>query len=140
MSRFLILLAAACVVFAADDPWTKVRELKSGTELRVFKKGAAQPVLAKMDELTDDNLIVVVKTEQVAIAKDQIERVDYRPSGSRVTKETKTKETPPDTTPGPGSHSAPTPGTSTSTSVSVGSKPDFETIYRRPASPPKPNH
>jgi len=55
------MLLAAVAVFAADDPWAKVKELKGGAELRVYKKGAAQPLLAKMDELTDDNLMVVVK-------------------------------------------------------------------------------
>src|ERR1700723_3555156 len=97
MRGFLLLMLAALVAFGADDEWTKVRALKTGAELRVYKKGANQPVLAQMDELTDENLIVIVKKTQTAIPKDQIDRIDARPtSGSRVTKETTTKETPPD--------------------------------------------
>ncbi len=138
MSRTLFFFLAAAVIFAADDPWKKVSELKGGTELRVFKKGSAQPVLARMDELTADNLVVVVKNEQVAIARDQIDRIDYRPAqkAGRVTAKSETKATEPDLTPGPPGHGSRVPGTSTSSGLSIGSKPDFETIYRRPAPPP----
>jgi hypothetical protein len=144
MPRFALFLCAAVLAFGADDPWAKLKELKTGTELRVYKKGAAQPLLVKMDELTDDNLVVIDKKEQTAIARDQIERVDYRPSGkSRVTTETKTKVNdgvgdPKAVIPGPGQQGNPGPSTSTSSGVSIGSKPDFETIYRRPTGgPPK---
>jgi hypothetical protein len=139
MAKLMILLLAAAAAFAADDPWAKVRELKGGTELRIYKKGTAQPVLAKSDELTDDNLVVVVKNAQVAIPRDQIDRIDYRPYKSRVTTETKSKTTEPDTTPGPPGHGSTVPGTSTSTNVGIGSKPDFEEIYRRPVGQPNPS-
>jgi hypothetical protein len=142
MRKLVLLFFTALVAFGADDPWAKLKELKTGTELRVFKKGAAQPLLVQMDELTDDNLVVIDKKKQTAIARDQIERVDYRPSGkSRVTRETTTKVTdsvgdPKAVIPSPHPD---TPGSTTSTSsnVSFGSKPDFETIYKRPPSPPK---
>lgn len=135
---FLLFLLAAMTAFTADDPWAKVRDLKGGTELRIYKKGTAQPVLAKSDDVTGDNLIVVVKNEQVAIPKDQIDRIDYRPKpGSRLTTETKSKPTDPDYTPGPPTRGPAVPGTSTSTSVGIGSKPDFELIYKRPTPPPK---
>ena len=140
MRRILLFVFTAVVLFGADDPWAKVKDLKSGTELRVFKKDAAQPLLVKMDEATDDSLDVVNKNEQIAIPKDQIERIDYRPAKPRFTKETKTtvsngSEAKP---PGPGPYQGPAgPSTSTSTSVNIGSKPDFETIYRRPAPAPK---
>src|SRR5579863_6245112 len=99
MSKFFLLLLAAMTAFAADDPWAKVRDLKGGTELRIYKRGIPQPVLAKSADVTDDNLIVVVKNEQVAIPKDQIDRIDYRPKpGSRLTTETKSKPTDPDYT------------------------------------------
>jgi hypothetical protein len=139
MSKLLFLLLAAFTAFAADDPWAKVRDLKGGTELRIYKKGTPQPVLAKSDDVTDDNLIVVIKNEQVAIPKDQIDRIDYRPTkpGGRITSETKSKPTDPDTTPGPPGHGSTVPGNTTSTNVSIGSKPDFELIYKRPVSPPK---
>jgi len=130
----LLLAIAGVAAFAAEDPWAKVKEVKTGTEIRVFKKNTPQPVVAKMDELTDDNLVIVVKNEQVAIPRDQIERIDARPSQpkSRVTTKTESKTTDPDTSPAPPGYHGNTPGTSTSTSVGIGSKPDFETIYRRP--------
>ena len=140
MRKLLFSLCIASALFAADDPWAKVKELKSGTELRVFKKGSAQPLTVKMGDLTDENLIVINKNEQSAIARDLIDRIDYRPSGkSRLTTETKmaTKDTtgdPKAVIPAPNSRGAGSgPTTSTSTGLSVGSKPDFETVYRRPA-------
>ena len=144
MRKLAFLLCTALMAFGADDPWAKVKELKTGTELRVYKKGAAQPLLVKMDELTDDNLLVIDKNQQTAIARDLIDRVDYRPSGkSRVVKETTTKSNdgvgdPKAVVPGPQQQGNPGPSTSTSSNVSIGSKPDFETIYRRPTGgPPK---
>ena len=52
----LFLVCSALAAFGADDPWAKVKAIKSGSELRVYKKGAAQPLLVKMDEATDDRL------------------------------------------------------------------------------------
>ena len=76
-----------------------------------------------MGDLTDDNLIVLVKKTETAIPKDQIDRIEARPpAGSRVTKETTTKDS-------VGPDGSPT--SSMSTSYSVGGKPDFETVYRR---------
>jgi hypothetical protein len=90
MKPTIFLLALA--LFAADDPWTKVRELKSGTELRIYKRNAKQPLLAKMDQATEESLVIVVKNEQVAVPKEEIDRVDHRPAGgSRVTRESTTK-------------------------------------------------
>lgn len=138
MSRTLLIFVTALAAFAADDPWAKVKDLKGGTELRVWKKGSAQPISAKMDELTDENLVVVVKSEQVAIKKDLIDRVDYRPAGgSRMTVDSKTKTTDPDTRPAPPGYGSRTPGTTSSSGISFGSKPDFETAYKRPLTAPK---
>lgn len=139
MRRLILVLVACAAAFAADDPWAKVKDIKTGTDVRVFKKNAAQPVIAKMDELTADNLVVVLKNEQVAIPRDQIERIDARPpqTRSRATTKTETKTTNPDTSPAPPGYHAQTPGTSTSSSVNFGSKPDFETVYRR-VTPPTP--
>ena len=135
MRRLLVVLLAWAAAFAADDPWAKVKDVKTGTEVRVFKKNAAQPVIARMDELTPDNLVVVLKNEQVAIPRDQIEKIDARPSQtkSRVTTKTESKTSDPDTTPAPPGYHSRTPSTSTSSGLSFGSKPDFETIYRRPS-------
>jgi hypothetical protein len=135
-SLFLLACGAALAV-AADDPWAKVKEIKSGSELRVYKKGAAQPLLVKMDEATDERLVIVNKNEQVAIAREDIERIDARPSGRRsVTKESKTTVSdtnadPKSAIPGP-NPTRPGPTSSSSTSYSIGGKPDFETVYRRP--------
>jgi hypothetical protein len=140
--RLALFLCTALLAFGADDPWAKLKELKTGTELRVFKKGTAQPLLVQMDELTDDNLVVIDKKQQTAIARDLIERVDYRPSGkSRVTKESTTKVTdsvgdPKAAIPSP-RPDHPGSTTSSSSNVAFGSKPDFETIYRRPTAVPK---
>jgi hypothetical protein len=90
-----------------------------------------------MDEANDERLIVVIKNEELAIQKDDIDRVDCRPATkSRVTKETRTTQTDStQTTPvGPQPQgSRPGPATSTTTSFGGASKPDFETIYRRTA-------
>ena len=138
MSRLLLIFLTALLAFAADNPWAKVKDLKTGTELRIYKVGGKQPVLAKMDELTDESLVVIVKNEQTAIPKEQIDRIDYRPpqTGSRVTKETKTNTELPDPVGPRPNQGASVPGNNSSSSVSMGSKPDFETIYRRTAAPP----
>jgi hypothetical protein len=128
MRGLLLLMLAALVAFGADDDWTKVRALKTGAELRIFKKGAAQPVLAQMDELTDENLVVIVKKTQMAIPKNQIDRLDARPAGGGAKKETTSKQS----VDADGKET-----TSTSTGYSFGGKPDFETVYRRPPGAPK---
>jgi hypothetical protein len=141
MTRAILCILVAAAAFAADDGWTKVRDVKSGTEVRIIKKGSREPVLAKMDEANDERVVVVLKNEQVSIAKDQIDRFDARPNkpGSRITRESKTtvsnNENQPST---PGLRTAPGPSTSVSSGLSIGSKPDFETIYRRQVgAPPK---
>jgi len=135
MRTLLLFSLAALTVFAAENSWKKVCDLKTGVELRIIKKGARQPILGTMDEANDERIIVVVKNEEIAIQKDDIDRIDYRPAGkAKATKETRTTQTDSSqTTPaGPaGQGAAPGPSTSTSTTYSTGSKPDFETIYRR---------
>jgi hypothetical protein len=136
--RSVVLFAlASLTVFAADNPWDKVCQLKTGTELRILKRGTSKPVIGTMDEANDERLIVVIKNEQLAIQKDDIDRIDFRPAGkSKVAKETHTTETDStQTTPvGPQPKgSQPGPSTSTTTTYGGASKPDFETIYRRTA-------
>lgn len=135
VNRTLLASIAALSLLAADDPWTKVRELKSGTELRIQKKDARQPLLAQMDEANDERIVVVVKNEQLAIPKEDIDRIDYRPKGgSRVVRESKVNNSGPGK-PNPSDQriggSVPGPSQSASSSLTFGSKPDFETIYRR---------
>src|SRR5213082_725389 len=93
MVKTILILCAAALACAAADPWAKVKELKTGAELHVYKRGSAQPLTVKMDELTDENLVVTSKNAQIAIARDQIERIDARPSGrNRSVTNTQTAE------------------------------------------------
>jgi len=138
MRAILLFLSLGSLVFAADiktgDQWTKVKELKTGTEIRVYKKGAAQPLLAKAADATDEKLIVIVKNSQTAIDKSEIERVDARPQGGkRATVQSTATSEDPTSQPvnGVRPENYPRPGSSYSSNVSMGSKPDFETIYQR---------
>ena len=82
----------------------------------------------------------MVKDAQTAIPKDDIDRIDYRPPqpGGRVKHETKTDvNPPPGGNPPRGQLDQPGSSSSSSSSVVVGSKPDFETIYRRSTGAPK---
>lgn len=150
LSRYLFVLPL--LALAADDQWTKVREVKSGTELRIYKKGYKAPIAAKMDEATEDKLMIVIGESQVAIPKEEIDRIEQRPlpKGSRVT---------PKTTKGVFDSDADSPGqpmkgsqpmklgqtkppasatSSSSSNVAIGGKPPFEPLYRRPLTSPKP--
>lgn len=136
----IVLLLAAMASYAAEDAWAKVRAVKSGTEIRVVKRGTVEPVLAKMDELTDDNLVIVVKNAQVAIPRDRIDRIDARPAqtGKRVVQQTTSSG--PDVTTGVDRSTRPNsdrPSSSYGSSVSFVGKPDFETVYRRAPGAPK---
>jgi hypothetical protein len=143
MLKTILILCASALAFGADDPWAKVKELKTGAELQVFKRGTAQPMTVKMDELTDDNLVVISKNAQTAIPRDEIERIDARSGGrTRTPTEPKTTEKnaatdPRSTIPRP--NSPPGAMNAPSTEVSSGvtwNKPGFETVYRRTASMP----
>jgi hypothetical protein len=139
MSRIAIFIFAAATLLAADNPWAKVKDLKSRSELRIYKKGAREPLIATLDEANDERVIVVAKNEQIAIPKEDIDRIDARPAATprKLNVERTEKQTPPDPVPNPRSGPA-LPGTSTSSNVSLGgNKPDFETVYRRPAQPAK---
>ncbi len=129
---FSVLLCLS--VYAADDSWAKLKVLASGGEVRILKKGAALPILAQLDEVTDENVIVVIKNQQVAVPKQDILRIDYRPAvkGPKTVKETRTKtnEAPTGSKPVPGPGAPNGPSSSTSTNISSTPKGDFETIYR----------
>jgi len=128
MRKLLLLILAATAAFAADDPWQKVKDLKSGTDLRVFRKGSAQPLVVQMGGLTDDNLLVIDKRTERAIPRQEIDRIDSRPpKPTWVKQDNTTNKVDPD-----GANS-----TSYSSGYSKGSRGDFETIYRRPAAPLK---
>jgi hypothetical protein len=133
MSRLALILIAAATLLAADNPWVKVKELPNRSELRIYRKSARQPLTATLADTTDEQIVVVVKNQQLTIAKDDIDRIDARPlEGSKKPVVTTTeKTTDPDYTPKPNASPA-VPGTSSSSSVSFGGKPDFKTVYTRP--------
>ena len=145
MLRTLVLiLSAAALATAADNPWDKVKALKSGTDIRIIRIASPTPIEAKFDEATDDDLRYVVKNEQKSIHKADIARLDARPkAGSRMTTETKTKNEQPDPTPPVGmNHGPAVAGQSSSSTVAFTGKPAYETIYRRLADShmvPKPD-
>lgn len=134
MRAWMFLLIGAMASGAAEDGWTKVSKIKSGTEVRIVRDGARQPVVGKFDEAREDSLLLVVRNEQIAIPRAEIERVDARPTGSRVKTESKTTQTDPDTSRPPAGPPAAgaRPSTSSSSGLSIGPKPDFEVVYRRP--------
>lgn len=136
-----LLLAQASTgdVPKKDDPWQKVTALASGQEVRIIKKGAVgKPLLGVFDEANAERVVIVVKNEQIAIAKEDVDRLDARPKGgSRVTKSSKSTQNmpmdrPPSANPGDRVRPVPPGSTSeTSSGLNIGSKPDFEPIYRR---------
>jgi hypothetical protein len=136
MPRIALLMLMGTVLWGVDNPWAKVQELKSRSELRIYKKGAREPLMATLDEVNEDRILIVVKNEQMSVPKDDIDRLDARPSvktPAKIVKETTVKTTEPDYTPHPPA-GVDVPGQSYNTSISRtgGSKPDFETVYRRP--------
>ena len=135
MTRTILFLlaSAATALLAADNSWDKVKELKSGTDIRIYRAGVPDPIEGKFDEANDEHIVFVVKKEQKSMSKDAVLRLDYRPKPGSRTTETKTTNTPPDTTPAAGmAHGAQVPGQSSSTNVSFG-KAGWETLYRRTA-------
>ena len=145
MRSLLLLLLSVLVAAAADESWTALKTLKAGTELKIYERGSSRPRQARFADATDENLIVVVKKEVVAIPKEKIDRVDSKPlkkGGPTVTKTTKTDEVPSASTEGPqGPAAGPSrtypgvPTTSTSTSIAYGGA-EFQTVYRRNAPAP----
>ncbi len=124
-------------LYAAPNPWDKVKDLKSGQELRIMKRGSAQAILAKFAGLTEESLVVIVKDQQTAMPKDQIDRIDARPvqQGSRVTRQTTAHTTTyPDKIDGSTTNVlGQRAGSSVNSGggLTVGGKPDSELIYRR---------
>ena len=130
----LILLSLA---FAADDPWTKVKELQSGTEVKILKAGVKDTLSGTFSEADDERLIVVIKNTQMAMDKRDVLKLEARPKAAKkVATQTTTKNLDPSAElakpkpPTPGAR--PTPDTqSSSTSFSYGDKPGYEIIYRK---------
>lgn len=140
--------AQASETGAGADGWKKVVALESGQEVRVVKRGdpVGKTVVGVFDEANEDRLVMVVnKKEQVAVAREEVERVEARPKGNgpRVTKTSKTTQNMPMDRPGPaanpGERMRPVPPGSTSevsSGLSVGGKAGYELVYRRRAGGP----
>ncbi|HWE49593.1 MAG TPA: hypothetical protein VG273_07390 [Bryobacteraceae bacterium] len=139
MFRIATFFFVAALLAGADTSWTRVKDLKTRSELRVYKKGAREPISATLDEANDDRIVVVTKNQQIAIPKEDIDGIDARPIAAprKVNVESTSKETPPD--PLPQRHGEPAvPGSSSSSNISVGgNKPNFETVYQRSDRPQK---
>jgi hypothetical protein len=134
MRRLVLTLLAAATLLAADNPWLTVQQLPNRSELRIYQRGVKDPITATLADANEERIVVVAKNKQVAIQREEIDRLDARPmTPTKKPEVTKTeKETAPDYTPTPPAK-PPVPGTSSSSSVSFGgNKPDFKTIYTRP--------
>ncbi len=122
MWKIAALLFAAALAWGADknasaDPWEKVKNLKTGSDLRIYKTGAAEPITAKSADVTERKLVVIIKNSETAMNKSEIERIDYQPPA------TKSRSTSYDANPD-----------SASMSISSGSSREgWQTIYQRPA-------
>ncbi|MBI4892862.1 MAG: hypothetical protein HY821_19725 [Acidobacteria bacterium] len=139
-TKVTVLILACAAVFAADD-WAKVKELKSGSDLKIHRVG--KPVLeAKMDQATEESLLVATKKEQLSIPKEEIVRIEARaPGGKPVT--TTTSTTGLGEVPGTDPHKMNRPGGSgggpsgSMTTSKSWSGPSYETVYRRVSGSPK---
>lgn len=137
MSRLVTLIFVPALLLGADNSWTRVVNLQGHNELRIYKRGAREPVNATFAEANEERIVVVVKNKETAIPREEIDRIDARPiktGGRKVNVDSTTTPTDPDLRPHPNA-GPPVPGTSSSSTVSLGggNKPDFETIYRRTA-------
>lgn len=132
-----IVLLAQQESAANEDTWWKVANLDSGTELRVYKSGSTQPLLVKMDEANGDRIVVIKGKTQMAIRKEDITRLDFRPPSKqpRVKREDRIKTSDPGAaaqSPGKlGTNRIPHGTTESGSTLTFGNKPDFQTIYRR---------
>jgi len=92
MWRIVCGLWLCCALVWGADEWQKVKDLKTGSDLRIYKKGAVKRIEAKSGSVTESSVVVVMKNEEVAIQKADIVRVDFRPPATKPTKsETRTK-------------------------------------------------
>jgi hypothetical protein len=145
--RLLLVPVLLAFPALASDDWGKVKDLPSGSDLKIFERGSAQPKLAKYADLTDSSLIIVVKNEQIAIPKEGIDRIDARPpakkGGKKMVSEThvddpakpSTDAGPHGPTAGPERNSPGSPNYSSTTSFSSGGG-EFSTVYRRASGAP----
>ncbi len=146
--RLLLVPLLLTLPSLAGDDWAKVKDLPGGSDLKIYTHGSVQPKIAKYADATDSSLIIVVKKEQVAIPKGEIDRIEARPpakkGGRKLIQETRVDDPakpsadagPHGPTAGPQSGVPGTPGYSSTTSVSSGDKGEFSTVYRRVSGAP----
>ncbi len=137
MKMIFVWFSLIAMAFAAQDAWTKVRELKSGSEVRVLKAGSKEAVLGKFGEADEERLVVVVKNTQISIPKVDVVSLEARPTGgSRVNTESRVERVDPSAelakpkVPAPGTRATPALSSSSS-SVSFGNRAGFEMVYRK---------
>jgi|GEM_PF-722679 len=143
--RLLIVPALLALPLLAGDDWNKVKDLAGGSELRIYMQGSAQPRTALYADATDTNLIVVIKNQQTAIPKGEIDRIDARPpakkGGKKLVSETHTGEPAvPSAEPSPDRSAPGSRSYSTSTMITSADKGDFTTVYRRVSGAPPEKH
>ena len=101
----------------------------------------------KTNQISDRNGVVRTETygydelyrlTSVNYGDSHSQSYTFDPMGNRLTKVNDGVGDPRAVIPGPKQQGNPGPSTSTSSNVSIGSKPDFETIYKRPTGAPKP--
>ena len=57
MRRTLLCLSFSIAVFAADSPWSEVQEIKSGSELSIFRQGTTPPLMPTFDEANHERMV-----------------------------------------------------------------------------------
>jgi len=120
MWRLAALLA--CVLAWAADDWQKVRDLKSNSEVRIYKKDSTKPLAGKISGATERKVILMTKNEVVSIDRSEVDRVEYHPPSKVEKNESSGTATNED-----GSNSQ-----SSSYGVSW-SREGWQTVYQRPA-------
>ena len=60
MKQILIWCSLIALAFAGDDAWTKVKALKSGSDVRILKAGSKETVIGKFDEADEERLVLVL--------------------------------------------------------------------------------
>jgi hypothetical protein len=132
MKRIVLLLLTAMAALAAEDSWVQVRELKSGAELRIYRVNAKEPFLAKLDQASDESLIVITKNGQVSIPKEDIQRLDCRRAPPhRLVKETRVERKIPPKGAEITNNTIRGATTSVKTRLDIPSESAFEKIYDR---------
>lgn len=133
MLKALCLLMTAAAAFGEEDPWAKLRGLESGSELRIYKIGAKQPINARLDEVKQESILIATDKEQMAVPKSEIERVDRRiaPATSRVAVEARRVVGTHESTVSAAGADRSAPPLSTLAGIKIKSQQDFEIVYQR---------